>query len=241
MLSVTYAQTALRVEQEKIRTNLISFQEYMQARCKNSVYCAQHTFEQLLYKIKHLHLNCRWRRLEVHVLPEIRNVTRNADLLLAELESLRFLGLDLYRSIRDQLRMAAKGDALRVPDLYETMELYCQTLHILLAKEEDELFSAALKAIPDDRWFSIAEKFMQQDKEMLELGPVEQAAPEYNPDPQQWSSRLSIQGVESNSSCLPSPDCHSASSSGGSVDHHSFLRSAGGHGKFIAQTTCNYC
>lgn len=170
MLSLTYTQTALKVEQESVRAHLNSFRSFFREKCKGNIDWNSGIAEQLLHRIKHLHLNCSWRRLEAFVLPEVRNATRSADLLLAELESLRLLGLDFYRSIRDQLRKVIRGEVADARQLYWSMELYCQTLLGLLAKEEHELFGVAFESVPEERWFSIAERFMQQDKEMLECG-----------------------------------------------------------------------
>ena len=166
-------------------------------------------------------------------MPEIRSATRNADLLLAELESLRLLGLDLYRSIRDQLRQALESKKISMQDLYWSMELYCHTLQSLLASEEEELFAVALNAIPSEKWFLIAEKFMQQDKEALEFGQVGHVAPSRS-DLLIPSSRLPIPEVQSPPSGLSDPDSHASSSLHDDAKQHPFRHSAGRLEKIVA-------
>lgn len=170
MLSHTYTQAVLKVEQDGVRTLLNSLQQSLRQKYKHSTSWSRENMENLLCQIKHVHVNCSWRRLEVLVWPEIREEAPNAKLLMAELESLRLLGLDLYRSVRDRLRMAMDGNDTDTCDLYWTMETYCHTLLGLLDREEHELFGLAFDSIPEDKWFLIAKKFMWHDKNMLECG-----------------------------------------------------------------------
>lgn len=235
MLSFTYVQTALKVEQDRVRSRLGSFRQYLHDKYRESAGFDRNVLEQLLHKIKRVHLNCSWRRLETHVLPEIREATQSADSLLAEVESMRLLGLGLYRYSRDRLRKAIEGESTDKKELYQGMEMYCQTVQGLLAIEEQELLGIAFESIPEARWFSIAERFMQLDKNMLECGDMGEVAHKRRTEQQPESSLIAEPGVESPLSITAQPEARAESPLGENTGYHPYRCSAGEHGKISAQ------
>jgi len=221
MLSVTYIQTALKVEQDNVRSELSSFHGYIQVNCKGSPACGRHVFEQLLDSVKRLHLSCRWRRLEVHILPEVRNSIASVDRLLDELETMRLLGFDLYKLVRDRLRKGLRDSDFGMQDLYLALELYVQTIEAMIEKENEELFTVLFDLMPADRWFSIAEKFMLQDSEEVELGQVHTRYAAFS-DPQSSPSRQIPQRVESSVSGPAQPDMQAEPPSGECIERNPF-------------------
>lgn len=235
MLSLTYVQTALKVEQDRVRSHLGSFRQYLHDKYWESASFDRNVLEHLLHKIKRVHLNCSWRRLETHVLPEIREATQIADPLLAEVESMRLLGLGLYRSSRDRLRKAIDGESTDKKELYWDMEMYCQTVQGLLAKEEQELFGIAFESIPEERLFSIAERFMQLDKNMLECKDMGEVSQKRRTEQQPESSLIAKPGVEFPLSITAQSEVRAESTLGENTGCHPYPYSASEHGKILAQ------
>jgi hemerythrin-like domain-containing protein len=168
MLTATYALVAMSVEQTSIRSSLAalkkSIKNYLGGRQEGDEVRVQF----LLKKIARLHQRCQWRKVDMYLIPAIRRVTRKADQLLAELESLSLLGLSMLRSIRNRLAQAVTQRSVKWEDLSGAIELYCNTLLKKLEKEELELFSVARKEISHEEWFSIAEKFLMHDEKERE-------------------------------------------------------------------------
>jgi hemerythrin-like domain-containing protein len=109
---------------------------------------------------------CRGRKVEVHLIPAIRRVTPAADALLAELEALSASGMNILRSLREQLGHAFEDGVVRVSEVCNSMELYCNKLQRRLAKEEEELFPLARRMFSIEEWFAIAEKFLSDDAQV---------------------------------------------------------------------------
>jgi hemerythrin-like domain-containing protein len=163
MLTATYALVAMSVEQTNIRSSLTALQKSIKNYLGGKQEADEVRVQFLLKKIARLHQHCQWRKIDMYLIPAIRKVTRKADQLLAELESLSLLGLSMLRAIRNRLARAITQRSVKWEDLSGAIELYCDTLLKKLEKEERELFSFARKEISHGEWFSIAEKFLLDD------------------------------------------------------------------------------
>lgn len=163
MLTATYALVALSVEQSSVRSSVSALKKNV-----DSYLCCQQEGDEvrvkyLLKKITQLHHWSQWRKIDIFLIPEIRKATKKADQLLAELESLSLLGLNIFRSIRNRLSLAIAQHSEKWEGMSGAIELYCNTLLKKLEKEEQELFPMARTEIPPREWFSIAENFLKHD------------------------------------------------------------------------------
>lgn len=163
MLTATYSLVTISTEQNKTRRILQRLRQYIQGTWKNlqtiDLACVESAFNSLTQFDKYF----RTRKVEVYLIPAVRRATNKADSLLAELEELSAIGMDILRSVREQLRQAYKGAAIHVIDVCRSMDLYCANLLTRLAKEEDELFPLVRKLFSVDEWFALAEKFLAEE------------------------------------------------------------------------------
>jgi hemerythrin-like domain-containing protein len=163
MLTATYALVALSVEQASIRKNLTSFRNTFSMNASDGQATDLVRLKLLLRKINHLHQRCHWRKVDVYLIPAVRKATKQADLLLAELESLSLLGLSVLRSIRYRLQQAIANGTVKIEGLCASVELYCNTMLKKMDKEDVELLALAQQAIPSEQWFQMAQQFLVHD------------------------------------------------------------------------------
>jgi hypothetical protein len=164
MLTATYSLVALTVEQKNARCSLSMLQQYIKNSSRNLTDTDPGGLESAVDRMSQFDQYCHQRKVEVYVIPAIRKATREADTLLAELESLSSLGLSLLRSVREGLRLAFEEGAGKIEEICYSMELYCANLFNRLIKEE-ELFQIAQRVISVDEWFCIAANFLSYDAE----------------------------------------------------------------------------
>src|SRR3954468_17935029 len=88
MLTATYTLVALSVEQSCVRVSLQSLQQLLQT---NFVHQNALTPNQVSYAcdvVKRLYESCHWRKLDMFLIPPIRNATSEAASLLQDLDEL---------------------------------------------------------------------------------------------------------------------------------------------------------
>jgi hemerythrin-like domain-containing protein len=168
MLTATYTLVALSVEQASIRLSVLSFQKYMQ-----STLTRQHslTLSQLEYAcetLERLYQACSWRKVELYLIPALRQATERADQLLDELSRLNQFALGIVRRLKERLGQAEAPGADGDSAICEAIDTFCGTLLQRLEKEEQELFSIARSAICGEAWFAIANKLLAHDAQLAE-------------------------------------------------------------------------
>ncbi len=163
MLTATYALLTLSVEQKKERNFIVRFRHYlrMSAGAPQEIDPAR-LLSQLdelagFAETRHQH------KVEDCLMPAVREATRDADLLLADLESLNRSGDSMLRSARLHVRLAFAEGATQIRQLCLTLEYYCQNLLERLAKEELELLPLAQRVISSEQWFAIGSSFLSYD------------------------------------------------------------------------------
>ncbi|MES2535866.1 MAG: hypothetical protein V4632_08340 [Pseudomonadota bacterium] len=164
MLTATYSLVALSVEQKSARGSLSMLQQTIQNSSRNLAQRDTGSLESAVDKMSQFDQFCHQRKVEVYVIPAIRKATREADSLLAELESLSSMGLSLLRSVREGMRRVFEEGSGKIEEICHSMELYCINLFNRLIKEE-ELFQIAQRVISVDEWFGIAANFLSYDAE----------------------------------------------------------------------------
>ena len=149
MLTATYILVSLSVEQASIRMSLLAFQKYMHVQLRHQ---SQLSLAQMQYAgdwLSRLYQGGYWRKVEMYLMPAIRQAAPHADGLLNELNGLNHAALESINVV--QQRAGAAIDA------------FCAALLQRLEKEERELFALARKVIVGEAWFAIAYQFLAHD------------------------------------------------------------------------------
>ncbi|MUI15281.1 hypothetical protein GJV26_22870 [Massilia dura] len=155
------------------------------------------TLSQLEYAcetLEHLYQACSWRKVELYLIPALRQATQRADQLLEELSRLNALALDVVRRLKEGRRAGLRSEANdrasesadegaahgngHVAAFCDAVDSFCGALLQRLEKEEKELFAIARSAICGDAWFAIANKLLAHDAQVAEArrSGVEDAA-----------------------------------------------------------------
>jgi hypothetical protein len=168
MLTATYTLVALSVEQSAVRVSLQSFQKYVQANLMGQNDISLGQLQYACDSLNRLYQACNWRKIEMYLIPAIRQATERADRLLDELTDLNNAALNSVKSIQERVgKMTAQSDE-HVNQVCASIDAFCTTLLKRLEKEERELFAVARSVICGEAWFSIANQFLLHDARVLE-------------------------------------------------------------------------
>ncbi|TCS34747.1 hypothetical protein EDC30_11279 [Paucimonas lemoignei] len=162
MLTATYSLVTLSVEQKNARSMLSSLHAQILNILQNLHNINRACLESAISKLEQFEEYCHKRKVETYVIPAIRQSTRKADPILAELENLSSRCMDLLRALHDQWRYAFEQGVTGVKKLCSEMEQYCHHLHERFAKEEEKLFPVVIGLLPNEQWFDIAAKFLHE-------------------------------------------------------------------------------
>jgi hypothetical protein len=182
MLTTTYSLVAISAEQKNARSILSRLKQYIQHSWKGLQGLDLAGVETAFNKLRQFDRYFHTRKVEVYVIPALRGATREADPLLAELDSLSSLGVTLLRSVQEQLRQAFDKGRAQLHELCNSLELYCDNLLKRLAKEEEELLPLVRRVLSIEEWFDIGAKFLSEDEENIKRKRTEPALPTL-PDP----------------------------------------------------------
>lgn len=163
MLTATYSLVAIAAEQDNARSMLSRFRHYLQVAWKGFQGMDFSFLENAFNKLLQFDTYCRNRKLELYVIPALRKVTREADVLIGELESLSSKGMNLIRFVREQLASAIEVTTTKATDVFAAIEHYCNCLFIRLEREERELIPLARRLLSIEDWFNIAAQFLSED------------------------------------------------------------------------------
>ncbi|MFZ4878791.1 hypothetical protein ACL9RI_27220 [Janthinobacterium sp. Mn2066] len=174
MLTATYALVSLSVEQASIRVSLLAFQKYMHTQLHTQLrHQNQLTLVQWQYAadwLNRLYQSGYWRKVELYLIPAIRQATPHADGLIAELNHLQHAALESVNTVQQgagaAINMSQQMEAqieAQVEVLWASIDAFCQALLARLEKEERELFALARKVIVGEAWFAIAYQFLVHD------------------------------------------------------------------------------
>lgn len=163
MLTATYSLVAIAAEQDNARGMLSRFRQYLQATWKGFQGFDFAFLEKAFNKLLQFDAYCRNRKLERYLIPALRSVSKEADVLIGELESLSNKGLSLIRFVREQIASAVEVTTTKVSDIFAAMEHYCNYLFNRLEREERELMPLARRLLSIEDWFNIAAQFLSTD------------------------------------------------------------------------------
>jgi hypothetical protein len=168
MLTATYSIIALKVEQNRTCWTFSSIHQYITNGIRNIKTANGIDFESMLNRLTQFEQFCHRRKMEVFVIPALRKITREADMLLDELDSLSAASIALLGSLRDKLQQRMRTGAAIVDEICASLEQCCVHFYLRLAREE-ELVQIAERVIPADEWFGIAAGFLVEDGRALAL------------------------------------------------------------------------
>jgi hemerythrin-like domain-containing protein len=168
MLTATYTLVALSVEQANIRVSLLQFQKYVQSTLlhQNSLSLSQLEFA--CESLHRLYEACHWRKIEMYLIPAIRQATEQADQLLDELSRLNEAALTAIRALQQQVADTRDESEQHACAICASIDTFCDTLLRRLDKEEKELFAVARTVIGGEAWFAIANQFLLHDANVAE-------------------------------------------------------------------------
>ena len=170
MLTATYSLVAISNEQNSTRRILHKVQQYIRNTWNDlhdaGLACMETAFSHLIQLDEY----CRNRKVELYLIPAIRKLTDEADVLLDELEALSASGWAILHSLGEQINGAFKENSAAVNEVLDSMQLYCQKLLARLEREEEELFPLVQRIFSIEEWFGIAERFLTDDGQVSGAG-----------------------------------------------------------------------
>lgn len=163
MLTATYSLVVLNAEQDKTRRILSRLQHYIETTWKSlhslDLAFLSSAFDKLVQFDKY----CRSRKIEIYLLPVLREMSREAAVLIAEIELLNDKATILMRSIGEQLRAMFDAGGAGNGELCENLRHCCLHFSAKLEREERELLPLARRVLPVENWFAIAAQLLAED------------------------------------------------------------------------------
>lgn len=191
MLTATYTLVALSVEQAKVRVSLQSLQQLLQT---NFIHQSALTAGQVNYAcdvVKRLYESCHWRKLDMFLIPAIRNATSEAATLLQDLDELGRAAADAVGVLAIKLGATAVDTASKVAQFCSTVEAFCSATLRRLELEEQQLFPVARSVISGEAWFSIANQMLAHDAYVQESRPPRASDP-FTDEPYEQARRQRV-------------------------------------------------
>ncbi len=191
MLTATYTLVALSVEQASVRVSLQSLQKLLET---NFVHQSALTPGQVSYAcdvVKRLYESCHWRKLDMFLIPAIRNATGDADEVLHSLEELGRAAADAVGVLAIKLGSTAVDNANKVTQFCDAIESFSVATLKRLELEEKKLFPVARSVISGEAWFSIANQMLAHEAYVQESRPM-RASTTSREQPQEQARRQRI-------------------------------------------------
>ncbi|KAF3999788.1 hypothetical protein [Glaciimonas immobilis] len=162
MLTRTYALLSLSIEQKRVHNLLSSAQHLLQIsvvdqRLDNS------TLKLVIKKFARLAASCRKRKVDIYILPALRNATHQADARLGQMASSRLIGRQLLDAVKAWAKLVIDGNETETTLMHALIVRRCDDLLDRLTTEEIELLPLAQQVISNDVWFDMGAEFLLTD------------------------------------------------------------------------------
>ncbi len=165
MLTATYVLLTLSIEQKKERHFISRLLQHVQSVTRQRQDIDPALIESQLNELTRFAEARHQRKVEACLMPVLRTASRDAGVLLADLESLSRLGGAMLGAARKCLRRAMRRSSSQGKLLCRTIDLYCHNLLKRLDKEEQELLPLARRVISSEQWFTIGSMFLAHDQD----------------------------------------------------------------------------
>lgn len=165
MLTATYVLLTLSIEQKKERHFISRLLQHVQSVSRQRQDIDPAFIESQLNELTRFAEARHQRKVEACLMPVLRTASRDAGVLLADLESLSRLGGAMLGAARKCLRRAMRRSSSQGKLLCRTIDLYCHNLLKRLDKEEQELLPLARRVISSEQWFTIGSMFLAHDQD----------------------------------------------------------------------------
>lgn len=163
MLTATYSLVAISAEQDKTRSRLSRLQQYLHSSWKGLQVIDFSFLEAAVGKLQQFDSFFRMRKLELYLLPALRGVSRETEMLAAELDALSAKGMGILSNVGEKLADVIETSAVKVNEICHAIQSYCDCITIRIEKEERELIPLARRIFSIDDWFAIAAQFLAYD------------------------------------------------------------------------------
>ena len=168
MLTATYTLVALSVEQSSIRSSLKSFQKLVQSSFRQDGKLSIGQLDYAYDVMRRLYEACHWRKVDMFLIPAIREASADAGQLLLELDTLKLSAGGALGVLALSPRNAPIDETDRVDELCDTFDCFCQALLSRIEREEKSLFPLARAAVSGEAWFAIANQMLVFDDQRHE-------------------------------------------------------------------------
>jgi hemerythrin-like domain-containing protein len=175
MLTATYTLVALSVEQGNVRVSLQSLQELIQSNFIHQEHLTPGQVGYALDAVQRMVDSCHWRKLDMFLIPAIRQATADADDLLHSLDELAQIASDAVGALAGRFGAAPVDTPAKVMQFCYALESFCGATLRRLQLEEQELFPVARTVISGEAWFSIANEMLAHEAYLQENRPVRTA------------------------------------------------------------------
>lgn len=177
MLTTTYSLIVFSAEQNGIRTKIASLRDHVEQGVRGVSVMDGDIIEGVLKQLHDFHEWMQRRKIDNYLISKMRKISGHAASLLAELESLGLLSLNILRSIKEKLVQAIGRGGLRLVEFQGAVELYCTTVLKKIDKEENELFPMASRVLTAEDWFQVAKQLLSHDANIAKAQRCAVAAP----------------------------------------------------------------
>lgn len=174
MLTATYTLVALSVEQANVRSSLQALRKQLET---NFIHQNALTPGQVSYAcdvVKRLYESCHWRKLDMFLIPAVRNATAEAEELLHSLEELGRCAADAVGVLAIKLGATAVDNTSKVIEFCDAIESFTAATLKRLELEEKKLFPVARSVISGEAWFAIANQMLAHDAYVQETRSIRQ-------------------------------------------------------------------
>lgn len=163
MLTATYSLVAIATEQEKTRTLLKRLQQFIEASWKSLQSLDFSFLEAGYHRMMQFDHFLRNRKIELFLVPALKEMTHDAELLMGELDALRAKAGHALQRVGAQLAVRMEMTRVQVSDVCDSMQAYCHHVAARLSLEEQSLLPLARRLLTVEDWFRLASDFMSRD------------------------------------------------------------------------------
>jgi len=162
MPAATYSFVAISAEQQQARSRLQKLQQRLQAVLNGLQHPDFGFLDAVWNKLRQLDSDCRRRKVEVYLIPALRNTAGEADALIADLDKLSAASAELLRLIGERVAAGFRAERTSIDEICRAMERYCRKLSVRLEQEEQALLPLARRCLSTEAWFAIAAKLLSE-------------------------------------------------------------------------------